>query len=547
METKVEALQDNRTKVTVTFDAKDISTRIREQYKDYANRYNFPGFRKGKAPRQIIDNMLGKDAVRATVTDDLVNNSYPLVIDDCDLYPIGDPEFEETELVEDGQPYEFTFTVEVKPAVELSSYDPVEIELPYEGVTEAEIDEQVENFRQYYFVYEDADDDTEVISNSRVDLNMKATDDAGEPIKALTSESRGYTLGENMMPVEFDARLIGMKKGDKTSFTIVMPSDPQVMIMPYAGKTSKIDFEIELNAVKKKTLPEVTDEWVNKSIGFKDVSQLREALSQSIAQQKSQAMPRIKENAVLNAIEERFEGEVPQALIDEAQSTLLQDFFQQLQSQNMTFDTYLSQQGMTSEEFQEDVAKQAVDVAKQDLALDAWARHFDIAASDEDVEAEFKASGADDPEALMEEWREEGQIHLVREGIVRTKAVLDLIKTAAVTTIGGEEPAEEEAPAEEAAAAEPAAEETEEAAEKPAVEEAPAAEEEAAEAVAEAEEPAVEETPAEEPAEEEAAVEEAPAAEEPAAEAEEPAVEEAPAEEAAAEEAPAAEEPATEA
>lgn len=537
METKVEALQDNRTKVTVTFDAKDISTRIREQYKDYANRYNFPGFRKGKAPRQIIDNMLGKDAVRATVTDDLVNDSYPLVIDDCDLYPIGDPEFEETELVEDGQPYEFSFTVEVKPVVELSSYDPVEIELPYEGVTEAEIDEQVENFRQYYFVYEDADDDTEVISNSRVDLNMKATDDAGEPIKALTSESRGYTLGENMMPVEFDARLIGMKKGDKTSFTIVMPSDPQVMIMPYAGKTSKIDFEIELNAVKKKTLPEVTDEWVNKSIGFKDVSQLREALRQSIATQKTQAMPRIKENAVLNAIEERFEGEVPQALIDEAESTLLQDFFQQLQSQNMTFDTYLSQQGMTSEEFQEDVEKQAVDVAKQDLALDAWARHFEIAASDEDVEAEFKASGADDPEALMAEWREEGQIHLVREGIIRTKAVLDLIKTASVTTIGGEEPAdeeaagEEEAPAEEAAAEEAPAEEAP--VEEAAVEEAPAE-------GAVAEEPAAEEAPVEEAAE--AAEPEESAAEEPATEAEEPAAEEAPAEEA-----PAAEEPATEA
>ena len=91
METKVEALEDNRTKVTVTVDAADIDARIKKTYKDFANKYNFPGFRKGKAPRPIIDNALGAEAVRATVTDDVVNGTYPLAIDDCDLYPIAKP------------------------------------------------------------------------------------------------------------------------------------------------------------------------------------------------------------------------------------------------------------------------------------------------------------------------------------------------------------------------------------------------------------------------------------------------------------------------
>lgn len=94
VETKVEALEDNRTKVTVTVDAADIDARIKKTYKDFANKYNFPGFRKGKAPRPIIDNALGAEAVRATVTDDVVNGTYPLAIDDCDLYPIAKPEFD---------------------------------------------------------------------------------------------------------------------------------------------------------------------------------------------------------------------------------------------------------------------------------------------------------------------------------------------------------------------------------------------------------------------------------------------------------------------
>ena len=150
VETKVEALEDNRTKVTVTVDAADIDARIKKTYKDFANKYNFPGFRKGKAPRPIIDNALGAEAVRATVTDDVVNGTYPLAIDDCDLYPIAKPEFDETDLVEAGKPYTFSFTVTVKPEIEISSYEPVEIELPAEGTTDAEIDEQIDKVKANY-------------------------------------------------------------------------------------------------------------------------------------------------------------------------------------------------------------------------------------------------------------------------------------------------------------------------------------------------------------------------------------------------------------
>ena len=144
VETKVEALQDNRVKVTVTVDAKEIDDRIKKTYKDFAYKYNFPGFRRGKAPRPVIDNALGAEAVRATVTDAVVNETYPLVVDENDLYPTGKPEFEDGGLVESGKPYAFEFTLAVKPELELSSYEAVEVELPAEGATDAEVDEQVE-------------------------------------------------------------------------------------------------------------------------------------------------------------------------------------------------------------------------------------------------------------------------------------------------------------------------------------------------------------------------------------------------------------------
>ena len=435
VETKVEALQDNRTKVTVTVDAKDIDARIKKTYKDFAHKYNFPGVRKGKAPRPIIDNALGKDAVLATVTDDLVNGSYPLAIDDCGLYPVSKPEFDETDLVEGGKPFSFSFTVAVKPELELSGYDPVEIKLPAEGASDKDVEDQIDALREHYYSFEDCSAATKVKADSHIDLAMKATDDKGEEIPSLTTENRPYSLGGNLFPPEFDEQLVGLKKGQTTTFSIDMPDDPPIMLAALSGKTSKIDFEVEVKVVKKKILPEVTDEWVKETIGFDDVASMRSTIADSIAQQKSAMMPRIKENAVLVAVAERLEGEAPESMREEAESTLIQDFFQQLQSQNMSFDLYLAQQGMTPDQFKEDVKLQAADIAAQDLALDAWARHFGLEATEEDVLAEFAKSGAEKPEALKAEWRENGQLHLVRQGVSRTKAVMDLMEKAVVTEV----------------------------------------------------------------------------------------------------------------
>ncbi|WP_232050797.1 trigger factor [Arabiibacter massiliensis] len=495
METKVEALEDNRTKVTVTVDAKDIDARIKKTYKDFANKYNFPGFRKGKAPRPIIDNALGKEAVLATVTDEVVNGSYPLAIDDCGLFPISKPAFDETDLVEGGKPYTFAFTVEVKPEFELSSYEPVAIELPAEGVSDAEIDEQIEGLREHYYTFEDASAATKVKADSYIDLAMKATDDKGEEIPALTTDNRPYGLGANLFPAEFDEQLVGLKKGQSATFSLDMPADPPIMLASLAGKTEKIDFEVEVKVVKKKNLPEVTDEWAKDTLGFEGLEDLRTRISESLAQQKAGMLPRLKESACLNAVAERLEGDVPQAMCEDAEATLIQDFFQQLQSQGMSFDMYLAQQGLTPDQFKEDVKKQAADITRQDLALDAWARHFKMEADGKDVTEEFVKSGVEDPAALEKEWRQNGQLHMVRQGIMRTKAVYDLMEKAVVTEIDpaakkdeAKKPAKKAAkkPAKKADAAEaPEAEAAEKPAKKPAAKKAK--KEEAPEAASDAE------------------------------------------------------------
>ena len=333
-------------------------------------------------------------------------------------------------------------------------------ELLKEGVEEkgitvesSEIDEQIDALREHYYSFEDASAATKVKEDSYIDLAMKATDDKGEEIPSLTTENRPYGLGANLFPAEFDEQLVGLKKGQTATFTLDMPADPPIMLSALAGKTEKINFEVEVKVVKKKIVPEVNDEWAKEQMGFESVEDLRARIAESVTSQKADMMPRLKENACLYALAERVEGDVPEAMLEDAEASLIQDFFQQLQSQGMTFDVYLAQQGITPDQFKEDVKKQAEDMSKQDLALDAWARHFGMEATAEEVTEEFVKSGVEDPAALEAEWRSNGQLHMVRQGVIRTKAVKDIMDKAVVTELDlSKKKDEEKKPAKKAAA-----------------------------------------------------------------------------------------------
>ena len=173
MEINVEVLEGNRAKITVTIDEKVVIDRVKKQYKQFATQYNFPGFRRGKAPRPVIDSMMGKDAARAMVTDALVNETFPLAIDQSGLYPVGQPDFGEegdTALVEDKKDYVFTFEINTKPTPELSSYDPVEIEMPPEGATDEQIDEEINALLEHYYEVVDAPANTKVKAENFVNL-----------------------------------------------------------------------------------------------------------------------------------------------------------------------------------------------------------------------------------------------------------------------------------------------------------------------------------------------------------------------------------------
>lgn len=436
MKTKVENLKDNKVKVTVSFDKNEVDNAISKKYKELATKYKFPGFRSGKAPRPVIDNMFTKEGVLAQVTDDMVNNNYPLSIDEAEIIPAGQPDFgkEKAKIVEASKAYSFEYTIEVEKTLELENYDNVKITLPSAEATDKDIDAQLEQFREHYVTYEDGKASDKAKADSTVSLKMKASDDKGKKIDALTNDSLNYHLGSKFLPEAFEKEIVGAKKGDKLKFEIDMPKQATVYTQALEGKTKKIAFDVEVNSVQVKKLPKIDDEFAKKNMGFETLKELREQIKTQVALEKERMIPLLKENKSLDELAKRLKGDVSKAVCEKKEAQLLQDFFAQLQQAGMTFDMYLKQQGLDADKFKADLKKQAKDVAKQDAALDAYAAKKGIVATKAEVEEEFKHGDPKNWEKLMEEWRKRGELHVVRQAISRMKAAKDLVENAEVTT-----------------------------------------------------------------------------------------------------------------
>ena len=480
METSAERLENNVVEVTVTVCAKDVDKAVSDTYKEFAEKYRFPGFRPGHAPRPVIDSNVGKGAVLAQATETLVNELEPQILEQQDIVPVGDPFFPAPASVEPGKDFEFKVRYTVRPELSLDSFEPVEITLPSEEATEAEIDGQIETFRGYFGKYEDIEGRS-VEAGDSVYLKCKGIENAD----SIDFANRLYKLGAGYMPAAFDEGLVGMNPGDQKEISFELPQ-----AAPAEGEeapeptVAKVD--VTVNRLVQRVLPELTDDFAKNNFGFDNIQAMRDAIAKEIGEQKKQAIPQLKENRVTGKLALRLQGEPTAEYSRTIFQELGQNFMNQLSARGMTVDNWLMANNMSQETFLNDLQKQAVDIARESLALDALAAHMGIEVAEEDIDAEFKKAGVEDWEATKAEFLADGRMPAIRVSIRRNKAIDWLLETAVVTVSDEPEPqpeAEAEAaPAEEEAPKKKAAKKTTKKAAKKADAEAPAEEAPAAEA-----------------------------------------------------------------
>ena len=419
---------DNQVKVTITVDASDVSAAIKKAYKDVAAKYNFQGFRKGKAPRPVIDSMLGKDAVRAQATNDLINEAEPLMLEELDLVPIGEVTYgTEPVLAEEGSEYTVEATVPVRPTAGLTSYDAPAINMPPEEATDAEIDFQIDQLLSYQVSFQDVEEDRAAVEGDYVAVDIEDVEGAAR----FAGKNRMLLLDGNNIPAELQAGIVGMKVGDEKEISWT-ESHTHGEETHEETKTVKV----KLNAIRVQVTPELDDDFAKKNFGFDTADEVRAAIKEEIENDKKMSLPSLKEDRLVIAMGDRLDlEEVPDEYVAQLFQELAQEFLASLERQGASLDMFLKARGLSMDAFLADLRAQANERARQSLALDALARELGLEATEEDVEAEFARSNVDDPAEIMAEWKKEGRLPAIRESIKRTKALQWLVDNAEVTVV----------------------------------------------------------------------------------------------------------------
>lgn len=421
---------DDKVAATVTVPAADVDKAIAKTYKDIAKKYNFQGFRRGHAPRPVIDGIIGRESVLAQATNDLLNAVEPMMLEELDVTPVGRVSFGEEgadpQLASQGSDYVITATIGVRPTCELESYDAPEINLPPEEATEAEIDWQINQLLTYQVTYEDVEEDRAAEPGDVVSVDVENVEGAGH----LAGKNRQLALDGQQVPEQLQEGIVGMKKGEEKAIEWT-----HTHVHEGEEHSHTFSVKVTLNGIKKAVTPELDDE-VAKKFGFDDVAAFRAAVKEEIEGDKKTTIPNLKEDRVVEAMGKVLKLEtVPEAYQNEIFNELASEFLAQLQRQNVSLDMFLRARGLKSDDFIADLRVQAEERARQSLALDAVAAKLGLEATEDDVRAEFERAGVEDVDASVKQWREEGRLPAIRDSIRRTKALDWLVENAKVNVV----------------------------------------------------------------------------------------------------------------
>lgn len=428
MQTSVERLEGDRARITVTVPAADVDAAIAKAYAEIAKKLRIPGFRPGKAPKQVIDTHVGREAVLAEAQDEVVSDSYGAAMSQADIRTVGQPDVGELDLIEPGTDFTYTAEVQLRPELTLSSTDDFTVTVPPRISSDREVDAQIENTRERFATLEIVDQ--EAGENDFALISFTGTVD-GESYEGNVVDKYLYELGRGMMPKEFDEAIVGKKPGESGVAEFEVPDTSSNE--EFVGKQAR--FEIDVHEVKTKVLPELNDEFATTAGGFDTFEEYRNDVRGKLDAAKEAGYMGQVENAALRQLSERLEGEVPQEMIDTRATSMTRDFLGSLEERGINLQSYVEITGVHPQQIQDDLRGQAAERVREELALEALFRAQGLEVNESDVEDAIREiAGGDELAAgtLREELTENGALPLVREQIMHRKALKWLIDSVTV-------------------------------------------------------------------------------------------------------------------
>ena len=419
MSLQVEKLGNNMARLTIEVSAGELDKAIESAYQKNRNKISLPGFRKGKAPRKMLEQMYGKDLFYEDAANALIPDAYEKAYDECEEEIVSGPKVDVVQL-EAGKPFIFTVEVALKPQVTLGQYKGVQVEKADAGVTEDEINAEIDREREKNSRTVDVTDRT-VREGDVATIDFEGFVD-GVAFEGGKGTDYPLTIGSHAFIPGFEEALVGAEVGKETDVNVTFPEDYQAEDL--AGKPAV--FKCTVTRLQEKQLPELDDDFVSEISGESDtVEQYREEIRKKLAGRKEEEARAKKEEAVVDAIIADAQMEIPGPMVETQQRQMVQEYAQRLQYQGISFEQYLQFTGMTSEQLMEQVKPQVMKRIQSRLVREAVAAAENMSATEEEIEEELKKMGEAyqvEPDRVVELLGKDGRKQVSEDICVRKAA-----------------------------------------------------------------------------------------------------------------------------
>ncbi len=418
---KNEKLENNKHELQFSIDANTFKASVESAYKNNAGKYNISGFRKGKAPRAIIEKMYCADTFYYDAVNELFGDAYEAAVKESGIQPVDRPT---VDIVSADLENGLTLKVDVttKPEVEIGKYKGLKATKIVNAVDEADVDSEIERMRERnarIITREDAAQDGDI-----TDIDFEGFVD-GVAFEGGKGEHFSLTLGSGQFIPGFEEQVVGHKAGEEFDVNVTFPKEYQAEEL--ADKAAV--FKVKLHEVKMKELPEIDDEFAKDVSEFDTVDELKNSIRTKMQEQKDNQSEMDVENSLVEQLVETLKADIPECMVETRIDDMVRDFEQRLQQQGLRLEDYLKYMGGEVEKFRDGFKEQAEKQVKTRLALEAIVEKENIVATEEDFENEVKRI-ADAYKMEAEKVKQIIPAEDVKSDLAVNKAI-DLLKSSA--------------------------------------------------------------------------------------------------------------------
>ena len=417
--------EKNRAVFTVELPSEKLEEAIQKAYLKNKSRFSLPGFRKGHVPRKILEMNYGVEIFFEEAVNMLLPDAYEEAVEELELEPVAQPEVDVDEL-EKGSPVKFKFEVDVKPEVELGDYSNLEAEVNKYEVTDEDISRVIDRERdqnsRIISVEDRAVKDGDIVN---IDFVGKLD---GEEFPGGDAEGYELVIGSGAFIPGFEEQIIGKEIGQEFDVDVVFPEEYHDESL--AGKN--VIFEVKLNSIQEKELPELDDEFVKDISEFDTLEEYKNNVKIDLEEELKKQAEVEKENKAVEALMDAMKVDIPESMIDMEVDREYQNFLYRVQGMGLTLDQYFAIANSDEEKTREELRPASEKKVKGELALDEFIVKENIEATDDEIDKEIselaKQYELKDVDSFKETLKESGDLDFITNTVKRRKAVEKLVE-----------------------------------------------------------------------------------------------------------------------